>query len=67
MGLTFKKFTRGVYAFIGATALASLVWATIEMVKHQFFNKMHFFGTAGFFILSIAGIILGVKSIFNKN
>jgi len=67
MGLTFKKFTRGIYAFIGATALASLVWSIIEMVQHQFFNKMHFFGTAGFFILVLSGLILGGKSIVNKN
>ena len=57
---------RIIYGVIGATSLASLIWAIIKISHKEFYSSMGFFGSAGFFILTIGGLILLGKAIVNR-
>lgn len=56
-----------VYAIVGLTALISLIWAIYSVVQGGFYLKMGFWGSIGFWILTIGGLNWGVKAISGKD
>jgi len=62
-----KTIGNFVYGLVGLTALASLIWAIIEMSRRLFFITMGFFGSVGFFVLVVGGLNWLIKLLFKKD